>query len=84
MIAGRTIAGMTNQPDGVQYSDDGHYWWDGSEWQPVAAAADEPVDLTDFPVISALIEAGEVDGWLRWMGLNPEELATAGGSANLS
>jgi hypothetical protein len=50
----------------------------------VAAAADEPVDLTDFPVISALIEAGEVDGWLRWMGLNPEELATAGGSANLS
>lgn len=31
---------MTNPPVDAQYSEDGHYWWDGSAWQPVAAAGD--------------------------------------------
>ena len=25
-------------PEGAQLSEDGHYWWDGSDWQPVAGA----------------------------------------------
>jgi hypothetical protein len=28
---------MTDTSGGVQYSDDGHYYWDGSAWQPVDA-----------------------------------------------
>jgi hypothetical protein len=23
-----------NVPEGAQLSDDGHYWWDGTDWQP--------------------------------------------------
>ena len=26
---------MSNVPDGAQLSDDGQYWWDGNQWQPV-------------------------------------------------
>lgn len=26
---------MSNVPEGAQRSEDGHYWWDGSNWQPV-------------------------------------------------
>ena len=26
---------MSNVPDGAQLSDDGNYWWDGNQWQPV-------------------------------------------------
>ena len=28
---------MTETSTGVQYSDDGNYWWDGSAWQTVDA-----------------------------------------------
>ena len=34
---------MANIPEGALRSDDGHYWWDGENWQPVdenAAAGD--------------------------------------------
>lgn len=27
-------------PEGAQRSEDGHYWWDGADWQPVPA--DDP------------------------------------------
>ena len=27
---------MSNVPDGAQLSDDGQWWWDGSQWQPVS------------------------------------------------
>jgi hypothetical protein len=26
---------MSNVPEGATLSEDGYYWWDGSEWQPV-------------------------------------------------
>lgn len=26
---------MTNVPEGATLSDDGYYWWDGEQWQPV-------------------------------------------------
>ena len=26
---------MTQVPAGAQLSDDGNWWWDGSQWQPV-------------------------------------------------
>lgn len=30
---------MSTPPEGAQLSPDGHYWWDGNEWQPVGGAA---------------------------------------------
>ena len=29
---------MSNVPQGAQLSDDGHYWWDGENWQLVEGA----------------------------------------------
>jgi hypothetical protein len=48
---------MTEVPEGAQLSDDGQWWWDGQDWQPVpqvderAAARVEqgmPAALTDL------------------------------------
>lgn len=40
---------MTPAPEGAQISEDGNYWWDGSEWQLVEQehpeAEETPVDL---------------------------------------
>jgi hypothetical protein len=30
---------MTGIPEGAQLSEDGSWWWDGQEWQPVPASA---------------------------------------------
>jgi hypothetical protein len=30
---------MTQPPEGAQRSEDGNYWWDGNEWQPMSADA---------------------------------------------
>lgn len=30
---------MTQPPEGAQRSPDGNYWWDGNEWQAVAAGS---------------------------------------------
>jgi hypothetical protein len=30
---------MANIPEGAQRSEDGHWWWDGEQWQPVDEAA---------------------------------------------
>ena len=30
---------MSPVPEGAQRSEDGHYWWDGTEWKPVDGAA---------------------------------------------
>jgi hypothetical protein len=32
---------MTDRP-ATQYSEDGHYWWDGNAWRPVAATPAQP------------------------------------------
>jgi hypothetical protein len=31
---------MSNVPEGAQLSDDGHWWWDGSQWQAVSQDGD--------------------------------------------
>jgi hypothetical protein len=33
---------MSGPPEGAQISDDGHYWWDGSAWQPVDDSGEAP------------------------------------------
>jgi hypothetical protein len=45
---------MSNVPDGAQLSDDGQWWWDGANWQPVnpgdgsspAGDSDSTADIT--------------------------------------
>ena len=40
---------MADIPQGAQFSEDGNYWWDGSQWQPVensAAQASESTEVT--------------------------------------
>jgi hypothetical protein len=31
---------MTEVPEGAQLSDDGQWWWDGQDWQPVPQGDD--------------------------------------------
>lgn len=49
----------------VLYSEDGNYWWDGTEWQPVATAevAEElsPEDILEGSFIQELLGSeGEI------------------------
>jgi hypothetical protein len=45
---------MANVPEGAQLSEDGRWWWDGQQWQPVedgdaghGAAPADPVAVND-------------------------------------
>jgi hypothetical protein len=40
---------MTQVPPGAQRSDDGNYWWDGSQWQPVPGGAADPAAAGTSP-----------------------------------
>jgi hypothetical protein len=50
----------TAVPEGAQLSEDGNYWWDGSDWQPV----------TQDSTQEATPEEGQLseDGYYRWDG----------------
>jgi hypothetical protein len=51
---------MVTTPSGAQLSEDGQWWWDGSQWQPVAAASQ---DATDSGTTQAAdTGAGQVSG----------------------
>jgi hypothetical protein len=65
---------MSQPPEGAQLSEDGYYWWDGSQWQLVdqsgdgAAASDqaamsgpspdEPFPADQFPEIGRVLQYG--------------------------
>lgn len=45
---------MSEVPEGAQLSEDGFWWWDGQEWQPVpqegtGGAADDPAAAAQSP-----------------------------------
>jgi hypothetical protein len=76
-----------SEPSGdVQYSEDGNYWWDGSEWQPVqsqdgsdgsdGSQSDPVVDLSQFPTIAALMQVGSTEEWLQYIGVDPSVLSS--------
>ena len=50
-----------------EYSQDGRYVWDGSRWQPAAAL----IDLSQFPTLLGMVQAGDLDTWLRSIGVDP-------------
>jgi hypothetical protein len=46
---------MSNVPEGAQLSDDGHWWWDGQQWQQVT---DEGAEHSGAPAASSASAAG--------------------------
>jgi hypothetical protein len=59
-------------PDGAQVSDDGKYWWDGSDWQPV-------------PEDGGSTEVGQLsdDGQWQWDGSAWQPVSGDGGGGGL-
>src|SRR5882757_5731424 len=65
------------------YSEDGQYWWDGTDWQAVeeqstdggGAETSEPeIDWSNYPLLQGIYESTSVDEWLRYIGLEPDQL----------
>jgi hypothetical protein len=59
-------------PDGAQLSEDGKYWWDGADWQPVPEGGDE--QSTEVGQLSD-------DGQWKWDGSQWQPVDGADGSA---
>lgn len=73
----------STMPENPQMSEDGNYWWDGSEWQPVAGQSQSPeavessdtttnqINSDEFPSIARVLYFGEdVDGYLQDLGID--------------
>jgi hypothetical protein len=59
---------MTSVPEGAQISEDGNYWWDGTQWQLVAAASGSSPE-TSAPASGEAGTGGEAsaaDGIAAW------------------
>jgi hypothetical protein len=53
---------MSNVPPEAQLSDDGNYWWDGSQWQPVQPQDPaQPEQQTEGPVNADDSDGVEID-----------------------
>lgn len=81
-------------PADAPRSEDGGYWWDGSAWQPVGgdssdtAAADashapssntfqiDPGEFTALARLVYFVQAGDPDGYLADLGIDPSEMDT--------
>jgi hypothetical protein len=64
-----------------QLSDDGNYRWNGSDWEPVSGDGSgdgQAVDPSQYPTLQAFANAGSVEGWLQYLGLNPSDLEVSG------
>ena len=63
-------------PDGAQLSEDGKYWWDGADWQPV------PEDGNDNSNADGSTEVGQLsdDGQWKWDGSQWQPADGADGS----
>ncbi|HWS44908.1 MAG TPA: hypothetical protein VN636_03535 [Acidimicrobiia bacterium] len=48
---------MTNVPDGATLSDDGNWWWDGSNWQPVATGVADAASSAAASASSTVADA---------------------------
>jgi hypothetical protein len=75
---------MTEASAGVQYSEDGQFWWDGTDWQPVdTGEADAGAGSTTDSSERVFSE----DGQFWWDGTDwqpVEEQTTDGGDGETS
>jgi hypothetical protein len=44
---------MSNMPEGAQLSDDGQWWWDGAQWQPVQGGGGQGESGQATPEVTA-------------------------------
>ncbi len=71
---------MSDIPADAQYSDDGQYWWDGTEWQPVGGEGGESgiswsFDWSQYPALGRLMQnQGDTNAVLAQLGVNTDEL----------
>ena len=47
---------MTEVPEGAQLSDDGQWWWDGQDWQPVPQADERAAARVEQGMPAALTD----------------------------
>jgi hypothetical protein len=75
---------MPDIPEGAQRSEDGNWWWDGSQWQPVhdqsttdqgapgTSSLDTPVDWNLYPeLVRATYYGKDIDAYLTDIGVDP-------------
>jgi hypothetical protein len=83
---------MTDVPEGAQLSEDGQWWWDGEQWQPVGGGTSEStesydqsyeqsttnqIDADEYPSLARVLYFGEdVDGYLQDLGIDTAGLDT--------
>jgi len=74
---------MAQIPPDAQRSDDGQWWWDGSQWQPVhgdASAQESPgirLDWNEFPSLYRVTQhVNDFDGYLQELGIDPQTIKT--------
>jgi hypothetical protein len=58
---------MTEASAGVQYSEDGQYWWDGADWQPVDTGGSDSTSTDSTSTDSGEKQYSE-DGQYWWDG----------------
>jgi hypothetical protein len=39
-------------PEGAQLSEDGNFWWDGTDWQPVPSETDASTETESEPEVT--------------------------------
>ncbi len=52
-------------PDGAQLSEDGNYWWDGTEWQPVDSQSAQEMDAETQEQVKQLQQEMDSDEGLQ-------------------
>jgi hypothetical protein len=80
---------MTDVPEGAQLSEDGQWWWDGEQWQPVGGGTSETtegyestdqsnvnqIDADEYPSLARVLYYGDdIDGYLQDLGIDPTGL----------
>lgn len=68
---------MAEQPADAPLSEDGQWWWDGADWQPVESGPQASYD-PDTTAVGQLSD----DGQWRWDGTQWQPAGDAGGSSD--